>query len=387
MRRMNKFGFASLVLLALSACENSSQSEAPVLPGKAPKMAESNPETPPAAESPMVERLARPNAEVRLRKKEVKRVGISGTFLQYQSWMKDLTPAQWRKELHAMRQAGVDTIVLQWMQNDDNRFFSYHPWDDKGLYSWDQDVTEQILHYADRHGMKVYIGLAFNNGWWTKWNDRPFLAETKNNNIAFMGYLWLRYAHHRSMRGWYIPYEIMDSDYGPEAMDNLRDLLSSLSRVGDKLFTGREMKVAFSVFFQAHFSPERTAEIFTNLLTGSDIDILMVQDGVGANDWQNELQPGGKVESYLKAFQRAGANAKIPVWTILESFQKKVPGGPAEFKTASLEQLRNQLDLEGPISTKIVTFDFFHYLSPLRGPSQKVLYEELYPLARPYRAR
>lgn len=370
---MSNFKFASLVLVALTACEQSSQSEAPMLPGKPPQMAESNPETPPAAQSPIV--------DVPLRAKEVKRQRITGTFLQYQTWMKDLTPAQWRQELHAMKEAGIDTIVLQWMQNDDNRFFAYHPWDEEGQYAWDKDVTEQILNYADTHGMKVYVGLAFNKGWWTKWNDRPFLAETQRNNIAFMSYLWLRYAHHRSMRGWYIPYEIMDSDYGPEAMENLRGLLSSLSRTGDKLFTGRKMKVAFSVYFQAHFTPERTTEIFTNLLQGSDVDILMVQDGVGANEWQNELQPGGKVESYLKAFNQAGANVGIPVWTILESFQKKAPG-VNEFKPASIEQLRNQLDIEGPISTKIITFDFFHYLSPLRGETQKALYEELYPLAR-----
>src|SRR4051794_12713774 len=82
---------------------------------------------------------------------------ISGTFIQYQSWMMGIDEKKWGLELDAMKGAGINTIVIQWLKSDHNRFYPIHV---QG-----NDPTEIILRYANKNGMKVYLGLQFEKTW------------------------------------------------------------------------------------------------------------------------------------------------------------------------------------------------------------------------------
>ncbi len=48
---------------------------------------------------------------------------IEGTFLQFHAGMREVSAAQWAKELDAMRAAKMRMIILQWTQADGKNLF------------------------------------------------------------------------------------------------------------------------------------------------------------------------------------------------------------------------------------------------------------------------
>src|SRR5689334_16612983 len=74
---------------------------------------------------------------------------LGGGFIQLQGWMMSLTPEQWTRELEAMHAAGLDTIIIQYLEYGRQSFI---PGDDRAT-----DPTGEILKFADAHGMHVFI--------------------------------------------------------------------------------------------------------------------------------------------------------------------------------------------------------------------------------------
>src|SRR5690606_10043083 len=75
---------------------------------------------------------------------------LSGGFIQLQRGMIDLTADDWRRELQAMRDAGLDTVIIQYLQYNDFRFL---PETDDA-----PDPAGRILEIADDLGMTVFLG-------------------------------------------------------------------------------------------------------------------------------------------------------------------------------------------------------------------------------------
>jgi hypothetical protein len=296
-------------------------------------------------------------------------VKLTGTFLQYQSWMMQLDSVKWAAELDAMKATGVDTIVIQWLKADTTRFY---PVNTPG-----NDPTEIILKYADQHQMKIFLGLHFERSWWTKWDDEDYLHQVAKKNVEMGHKLFARYGRHASLAGWYIPYEMSDSDFDAEEVQNFRGFFGSISAGLRKLSPKKKYPVAISTFFEGKIPATAVEKIYTEIFRGSGIDIVMVQDGVGAHDW-SVTQMNQKVGPYLNAFQSAAAKNKIRVWGIVENFNTQKESGPGEANRTATDigRFKEQLAIQAAHPTeKVLTFDFFHYMSPQRGEAQKLLYD------------
>lgn len=292
---------------------------------------------------------------------------MDGTFIQLQSWMTKIPAQEWHRDLNAMRAAGIKTLVLQWLQYDADRFY---PVNVEGV-----DPIEEILTYADNAGMDVYLGLVFDSRWWKLWDNDDFLESTARRNAKFAKKIWKRYGHHKSISGWYLPFELIDSDYDQDTAESLKGFLRTMARACRKL-SGRHTPVAASVFFQGNYSPYDTEKILTQVLKGSELSVLMVQDGVGANSgWATQIEE--KVVPYLKAYQNVSRTIGAQMWTVVESFEsvRDAAGQPIDRVPADLARLLTQIEAAKPVSERIITFDFFHYMSPFRGERQRVLYE------------
>lgn len=327
---------------------------------------------------------------------------IKGTFIQYLNWMMinkwnpgnrwGLDKATWEKELDAMRKANIDTIIIQWLQIDETRFIPEES-DRQAV-----DATEVIMNYADKHHMKVILGLwGDNTEWFSKAPsaDSKYLLKAANNNIRVAEEAWNRYGRHASFAGWYIPQELWNINFTDEENSRMRTFHRRVSDYCKSKSGDRPVTISpFYSPFGSALDPEEVVTVFTKFLTGdvtfdngtkvkgAGVDRLYLHDGTGARCWNTKDEIQSNVQKYFPAFGRAVANAsstkKVELWANIENFRTSqggcltnYDGTPFKGEPASLDRLKLQLaavfaDPKVPVQG-LVTFDFFHYMSPIHG--------------------
>lgn len=287
---------------------------------------------------------------------------IGGTFIQYQEWMMNMDAAAWRCELDAMRRAGIDLVIIQWLEHENKRFI---PADSAA-----SDPTRIILEYADEHGMRVFLGLATIDRWHERITYPDYLERAAKLSMRLAGQAWTRYGRHPSFAGWYIPQELRYYEFQPEYIAQLRGFLRRQSDRCRAVSGGKPVAIAPSLAQST--SPEAFRTLFAEILAGSGIDILILQDGVGANRWEKHMDT--KVVPYFHALREVCDEEEIELWADIEIFRHRTSGRGRE--PASVERILKQIDAESPFVTSFVMFDFFHYMSPCRGEEQKRLFED-----------
>lgn len=287
---------------------------------------------------------------------------LDGAFIQYQDWMKPMDAQAWQKELEALRQARFRLVIVQWLQENQNRYIPDSP--------AKPDPTEILLAYADRHAMQVFVGLTMDDAWWRRSLERDYLDGRAKAACQVAETAWRRFGKHRSFAGWYIPQETWDGAYTAGQIESLRAFFRQISDRCKALSGGKP--VAFSPFFAQNSPPKTVEAVYGSLLAGAGIDILMLQDGVGARGWDGEV--ADRVVPYFRAFRKACLRNGVAFWSDLEAFRLSGKASSA-FVPADMERIGRQLTAEAPFVQRFVTFDFFHYLSPYRGEAQKRLYD------------
>lgn len=290
--------------------------------------------------------------------------GLDGAFIQLWPEMRtQMNEAQWEQVLNTMRDAGLRVIIIQYLRHNDTDLFS-----EPGKF----DPTNKILSYADAHpGMQVYLGLGYHADWYTKWKSVEFLNSLAAKNSALANIAWTRYgSRHTSFAGWYIPQEMWNENYTDEEVNNLRELYYKVVSLHCKaLAEGKPVAVApffnpNTEFIGTSETPaqnaERFAALYADFLTNSGVDIVMLQDSVGARsiavkDFDDKVRP------YFDAFKRLCAPQLKEFWADLEAY-KLLPGD--DRRPAETERFIKQVEMFAPLVQKAVAFDFFHYLNP-----------------------
>lgn len=328
---------------------------------------------------------------------------LSGTFIQFQKHMMKLKARDWDRELSAMKTLGVNRIVLQWTKYDDQRFYPVFP--------LARDSVKSILRAAERYDMQVYLGLYYDSRWWTSWNTEAFRNETIERSAKLAQRLAHQYAQSPAFAGWYLPFEVSDGDFGAEARAQLHDFFAALSRDAK---AASDKPVLASTFFKAELAPDDAEPIFRGIFANSGIDVLLVQDGVGANGWKDDIET--TVVPYLEMFRTLTHRLGMKMWVIPEVFAEREAGGVAaavgeasegaevaETERASegaqaaqqapVEQApakpaeKERVPADAQLVLKqmqqeqaygdLVAFDLFHYASPFRSEAARKLYDEL----------
>lgn len=284
---------------------------------------------------------------------------IEGTFVQYEPWMTRLGRAEWRRELDAMRRARIELIVIQWLEFEGVRFFGNDG----------NDPTRLILEYCDEHDMRVFVGLSHADIYWSRLKDPGHLDRAWASSAAVADEAWGRYGRHRSFAGWYLPQELRDATYPLQSMISIKDFYRKL---GDRCRAlSGDKPVAIAPAMSGTVSAEKFGHMYATILPGSGIDIVMLQDGVGARGWDNDFER--RIVPYFRAMAEACRLARAKLWSDIEVFRRSSKGGRSE--PADIERIKRQIAVETPFVERFVMFDFFHYMSPHRGKAQKRLYE------------
>lgn len=238
-----------------------------------------------------------------------------------------------------------------------------------------KEPVTYLLDAAQKVGIKVWLGLYLNEGdsspynWWNAVTDSTLSQEDVaaiehhvDRSIAVAKDLAEQYGDHPALGGIYYSIEIANNAFIPP--ENHPYLASILDRVAKAVHTALPGKqLAICPFFNTTLA---TAGEFGTMLEyalkNSELDILMLQDGVGV-DPHTLTATNDKVTKYFVAARNAAAAAGKPLWGNAELFTNPGTRENPQFIPSTMEKIRLQLETMAPHVDKIVSFEF-HYMDP-----------------------
>ena len=270
---------------------------------------------------------------------------MDASFLQIWKSHAQLSPKDWQARMKAMRDLGCDELVLQWV----------------GLLGGDEPdwmlpdpVMQALLDAAGGQGIKVRIGLPYDNGWWQALSatDEPTQSEFFSRSLqAASRYMReAQWSAHPQFAGWYIPYEIEQYHWTEAArQERLGKWLMALSGVSQNAGHGVP---AISTYFSTLQTDGSLVQLWQSLLDRAQLR-PMVQDGVGVAGWKN-LEG---VEPLLRYLRQRGVAFDV----IVELFEQlpSERGDGTDFKAVSADYHRVARQLkwaQGTGAERVVAF-------------------------------
>lgn len=292
----------------------------------------------------------------------------TGSFTQ--PWCVDTytTTEQWDAEFQAMREAGLDLWIYQWTGDSAAKTTIYPTRLPGYRQSSAYDQVDAALAAAERHGMKVFMGLVFNNAWWQKeGSDRDWLMAEAAAMQAVADELYQQYypRYKQVFAGWYINWE-MDNVSGyniyPTHKKNMVDALAAVS--GHLKDLNPNLPTSIAPFFNSHLGvgPRRWQYFWYDIMQETDVDIIMLQDGVGVNHASVDQLP-----AWFEAVCDAAHAAGKQCWSDLENFATPSGSDAGPFEPAPPGRVFAQHQAVAPYVDRIITFSFIAYLSPAWG--------------------
>jgi hypothetical protein len=208
------------------------------------------------------------------------------------------------------------------------------------------------LAAANNKQMDIYIGLYFDEEYWKNQTNVDWLRLHANRCITVAEELNAQFGKNPAFKGWYIPHEPEPNAYHSKELtasliDNLINLIS------DKLHSFDAKPVSIAAFFNSELTAPIQLKDFMTQLCKSNLQIIMLQDGIGVNHVSLD-----KVVLYYREADSGlyeNTNYKGEFWTDLETFSF-APQGPV-----TIDRIKKQLQAEFsvPHITKAVTFQYY----------------------------
>ena len=220
---------------------------------------------------------------------------------------------------------------------------------------------QRLLASAGRKAIEVHIGLHFDDTYWHHQTDVAWLQTQANYCIAIAEEIQAQFGTHTAFKGWYIPHEPEPNAYNTDEKVRLfREHF--VDRISNRLHQLNNKPVSIAAFWNSSLSTPEQLQHFMAELSKSNLQIIMLQDGVGA-----QHVTFNRLASYYEAAQRGlfeeNKNYKGVFWSDLETFAS--PNGQYPFEPATFDRVKQQLEtaLSIPKVSKIVSFHYFDDMS------------------------
>ena len=286
---------------------------------------------------------------------------LTGTFVQLFS-KGDWSETQWDEFLTEIKDLGMNTLIVQYTafknpSNDITWFNSANAF----TATKSKHTLERVLASAQRKGIEVHIGLHFDDSYWKHQTDVVWLQTQANYCIAIAEEIQAQFCTHSAFKGWYIPHEPEPNAYNTDEKVRLfREQF--VDRISNRLHQLNNKPVSIAAFWNSSLSTPEQLQHFMAELSKSNLQIVMLQDGVGA-----QHVTLNRLASYYEAAQRGlfeeNKNYKGVFWSDLETFAS--PNGEYPFHPATFDRVKQQLEtaLSIPKVSKIVSFHYFDDMS------------------------
>ena len=288
---------------------------------------------------------------------------LTGTFLQLFG-KDDWSEAQWDEFLTEIKDVGMNTLIVQYTafknpSNDITWFNSANTFTNNKS----KHTLERVLASAQRKGIEVHIGLHFDDTYWYHQTDVAWLQTQANHCIAIAEEIQAQFGTHTAFKGWYIPHEPEPYAYGSdEKIALFRDVF--VNPIADALHSWGGKPVSIAAFWNSKLTSPNQLQHFMAELAKSHLQIIMLQDGVGAKHVTLD-QLNTYYQSAQKGLFEENKNYKGAFWTDLETFYS--PTGEYPFTPATFDRVKQQLSIETalPKVSKAVSFQYYDDMSTL----------------------
>ena len=308
---------------------------------------------------------------------------VSGDFIQ--PWYcADWSAERWEQHMEMLTGAGIDMLIVQncasSYEGDDEalagRYAEYYypsamaenpdiSVPDCMVYA---DMLENCLKAAKKHGVKIWIGLGGNIGWWdckftdSGWRD----AETDFINCqADEIYALYHGEYAETIGGWYWYHEMYvarNERYEKYWCGMINSCLEHLNALD------RSMPILFSPFISSHENAGvmRTVQCWSYFMQNTSLrdgDIFCPQDGFGTVKTMSLAE----IERIAFAIRFAcSLYPNVRLWFNVECFTES-------WGSAPVARFVNQINICSKFAEKLITFSFSHYYNPMNG--QKEFYD------------
>lgn len=287
------------------------------------------------------------------------RKALTGTFVEF-SGKDDWAPYQWNSLLEGMKKIGLNTVIVQFAAYNDNTWF-----DSQNTFTKNKNkyALARLLASAELKHIEVYIGLYFNDEYWKNQTNAEWLKLHADRCISIAQEIQARFGNSPAFKGWYIPHEPEPDAYNSDAKVALfrNDFVN---RISDRLHKLNGKPVSIAAFWNSDLSTPEQLQHFMAELAKANLQVIMLQDGVGVGHVTLE-RLAGYYQSAAKGLFKENTSYKGAFWTDLETFSSgSVPAPFARIK----QQLTTELAVEKV--TKAVSFQYYNDMCPT-GPGGK----------------
>jgi len=303
---------------------------------------------------------------------------IHGTFLNF---YRNLTPELWALEFQHMKALDITTLVIApvgHLRADPGDPSGYSLAPDGLRYPSNfvsaserpkTDLLEMMLSLADQQGMQVYLGSLETAADWS--GGTEFVAlRTHNKRVA--AEIVQRYGRHRSFAGWYFTPEIWmnwakyygAAYYGTTLLANWVADMKSLDAA--KLTTVAVVFKKTGWGGMPGLTARELETVTASFLETTRVDILMPQDGIGAQEGAPALDD---LASYFRAMWQAtqaarAAGTNTALWSTIETFTADAHLSNEHFPPATISRIQRQVDRVSPYVSGYMSWIFGDNMSP-----------------------
>ena len=291
---------------------------------------------------------------------------FSGSFIQ-EYLVKNWDRKRWNEEMKMLKEAGMKYLIygpaFQIRQNGEASAIYPSSYVKRNRRN---ATLEKCLASARDNGVKIFIGLNFNDRWWKADFSAEWLLNEmeKGNRIADELVARYKARYPDTMYGWYWVWEV----------DNLHCMTPERQKVlAEALNTNLDHLTAIAPDMPLMLSP------FMNYKVGGDAkaygkmwenvfsltrfragDIFAPQDCIGAGGLT--LQ---NVDEWFSSLQKAVyTKPGLKFWANVEIFDQRF------WISAPLERVREQLHLVNGYVSNMICFAYSHYYSPFVADAQ-----------------
>ncbi|GHT15327.1 hypothetical protein AGMMS4956_15040 [Bacteroidia bacterium] len=287
------------------------------------------------------------------------KVTIKGTFVQ--TWLcASWNNTQWDTEFAALKEAGMEYLIIAPMlQVDENGNKSaLYP---SAMHPDAPDVLEKCLQHAQKNGFKVFLGLNMNERWWKVNYPGYWLDEQMEIGNKVADEILARYKNRygETLYGWYWVWEVDNLNWNTDEKRNM--LANALNINLDHLSeVSPDMPLMLSPFmnYRVGVNAEGYGQLWKEVFAQAHFrpgDIFAPQDCLGAGGLTFDLLP--KWFDHLKA--AVETKSGLLFWSNVENFEQH------SWVSATMDKYAQQIEMERPYVSGMITFAYSHYYSPL----------------------
>lgn len=297
---------------------------------------------------------------------------LNGTFLQLTARHKSWTDAQWTQLFDYLHQLQLSNVFVQWTAYDDISFYRSAP-------EMSGSPLDKILSNANRTGLKVWVGLYSNSGYWDRIGQGSaaaanYLDNVRAKSLAIARDLAPALKQDSAFAVWYLPEEIDDVNWeSPQARSQLLRHLDLTSAEIHRLTPGA--CIAISTFSNARISPRQFRTFWEDAFHSTTVTAVLLQDGVGAQKLELNEFP-----LYAEALSAAARSAGRQFGIIVELFQQTggppVDSGSFQASSARWDRVCRQLQIAHRFTNSVIGFSIPEYMTPLGAQGAEQLYTD-----------